>query len=204
VNNQFGSHSEDKDLIGKVLGGDTHAFENIIKNTEGLVAQIIFKMVPNREDRKDLVQEIYLKAFHKLAGFKFHSKLSTWIGQIAYNACLSWLEKKKLLLPGNFWELSDGTEEALETASNKSSELHTSDAESIIFRKELSAILQIQMDKLPPIYKTLLILYHQEELSYEEIMQITSLPMGTVKSYLFRARRMLKDNLLTSYKKEEL
>ena len=57
---------------------------------------------------------------------------------------------------------------------------------------------------LSPIYKTLIMLYHNEELSYEEISQITELPEGTVKNYLFRARKALKERLLVKYKKEEL
>ncbi len=131
----------DKYLIGKVLGGNTAAFSTIIKNTERLVAQIVFKMIPNNEDRKDIVQDIYLKTFQKLGSFKFQSKLSTWIGEI---------------------------------------------------------------EKLQPIYKVLINLYHNEELSYTEISQITQLPEGTVKNYLFRARKKLKENLLLLHKKEEL
>lgn len=67
----------ERSLVEKVLRGDTNAFKIIMKNTEGLVAQIIFKMIPDSEDRKDIAQEIYLKAYRNLAGFKFHSKLST-------------------------------------------------------------------------------------------------------------------------------
>ena len=100
MNQHIGNNPTDKHLVDRVLRGDTRAFGTIIKNTEGLVAQIVFKMIPVVEDRKDLAQDIYLKIFHNLAGFKFQSKLSTWIAQITYNACLSWIEKKKLVLPG--------------------------------------------------------------------------------------------------------
>ena len=98
VNHTTGNNPADKHLVDRVLRGDTRAFGIIIKNTENLVAQIVFKLIPVVEDRKDLAQDIYLKAFHNLAGFKFQSKLSTWIAQIAYNSCLSWIEKKKLVL----------------------------------------------------------------------------------------------------------
>jgi RNA polymerase sigma-70 factor (ECF subfamily) len=73
-----------------------------------------------------------------------------------------------------------------------------------VFRKELSAILSAEIGKLSPIHRTLITLYHNEEMSYEEIAQVTQLPEGTLKSYLFRARKALKNSLLQHYKKEEL
>lgn len=191
----------DKYLIEKVLGGNTGAFSIIIKNTERLVAQIVFKMISNNEDREDIAQDIYLKAFKKLESFKFQSKLSTWIGQIAYNTCLNYLEKKKLIfLEYNFD--NETQEEALENLSNKKN--LANETEKQLFQKELSQILIIEIEKLQPIYKVLINLYHNEELSYIEISQITQLPEGTVKNYLFRARKTLKENLLRLHKKEEL
>jgi RNA polymerase sigma factor (sigma-70 family) len=202
VNNQFGNHPADKILVDKVLNGSSHAFKDVIKNTEGLVAQIVSKMIPNKEDRKDLAQDIYLKAYHKISGFKFQSKLSTWIGQIAYNTCLNWLEKKKPILLNSKEEESG--EKSLEMLSNKLMIGGVLESEKLISRKELSGILEFEINRLPPIYKTLITLYHNEELSYEEMVQITGIPEGTVKSYLFRARKILKENLLAKYKKESL
>lgn len=80
----------------------------------------------------------------------------------------------------------------------------SSESESLIFQKELSGILQEEIKRLPVIYQTLVTLFHQESLSYQELTQITGLPEGTVKSHLFRARKMLKENLLLKYKKEAL
>jgi RNA polymerase sigma factor (sigma-70 family) len=189
VNTQTGNKFADKLLVDKVLRGDTQAFGEIIQNTEALVARIVFKMIPIAEDRKDIAQDTYLKAFGKLDGFRFQSKLSTWIGQIAYNTCLSWMEKKKLVLPGNLHE---------ERVS------HPAEPQKDIVQKELSAILSAEIDNLPSVYQMLITLFHHESLSYEEMAQITGMPEGTVKSYLFRARRTLKENLLSKYKKEAL
>jgi RNA polymerase sigma-70 factor (ECF subfamily) len=204
VDYKTGNNLHDHDMVDKVLRGDTNAFSAIIKATEGLVAQIVFKMIYNDEDRKDIAQDVYMKAFNKLSSFKFQSKLSTWIGQIAYNACFSYLEKKKLVLPGNNHHGDDTLEEGLEALISKSSYLINNEAEKLIFQKELSAIMQSEIEKLSPIYKTMITLYHHEDLSYEEIAEITELPSGTVKSYLFRARKSLKESILAKYKKEEL
>jgi len=199
VNDSKGNNPEDKHLINRVLHGDTRAFGIIIKNTENLVAQIVFKMVPTVEDRKDLAQDIYLKTFHNLEGFKFESKLSTWIARIAYNTCLSWIEKKKLILPGNLHD-DENNDLPLKNVYQHSFQ----DSESILSQKELSGILRKEIDDLPVIYKTLITLFHHESMSYEELSQVTGLPEGTVKSSLFRARRMLKEKLLSKYQKEAL
>jgi RNA polymerase sigma-70 factor (ECF subfamily) len=202
VNDIIGNNPADKHLVDRVLRGDTRAFSTIIKNTENLVAQIVFKMIPVVEDRKDLAQDIYLKTFQNLGGFKFQSKLSTWIARIAYNACLSWIEKKKPILTGN---LHEG--EAWHTLSTESLHNHSvvsSESESQVFQKELTGILRKEISGLPVIYQTLITLFHHESMTYEELTQITGLPEGTVKSHLFRARKMLKESLLSKYKKEAL
>jgi RNA polymerase sigma-70 factor (ECF subfamily) len=201
VNNNTGNNLADKHLVDKVLSGDAHAFASVIKNTERMVAQIVFKMISNSDDRKDIAQDIYLKVFKKLPGFKFQSKLSTWIAQISYNTCFDHLRKKKLTLPGNIYESDDNVPDTIKNRSPIDTGLK---ADILTMHKDLSAILKSEIEKLSPVYKTLITLYHNEELSYEEIGQITGLPAGTVKNYLFRARKSLKNSLLLNYKKEDL
>lgn len=193
---------EDQLLVEKVQRGDTGSFAVIIKKTERLVAQIIFKMITFPEDRKDLAQEVYLKVYKNLKGFQFQSRLTTWIAQITYNACINHLRKKKLVL------VDDGAtiereNEVIETLQNK---WHAgrNDSEAFLFNKELAQILQAEIEKLPPIYRTLITLFHNEELSYIEIVEITGLSEGTLKSYLFRARKKLRENILLHYNKEAL
>ncbi len=197
MSNHNESNLADKRLVTAVLRGDRNAFGAIIKQTEGLVAQMTFKMISSPGDRKDIAQDVYLKAFKNLPGFKFKSKLSTWIGQIAYNTCLHYLEKKKLVLSDNFGD--DG-----ELPEQRLSEDPQNGTEEILFGKELTTILHAEIEQLKPLYKTLVSLYHQEELSYAEIAEITSLPEGTVKNYIFRARKTLKENILSKYKRNEL
>jgi len=199
VNNKTENNVDDAALVERVLRGDNTAFGTVIKNTEGLVAQIVFKMVSRAEDRKDIVQDIYLKAFKGLKGFKMRSKLSTWVGNIAYNTCINYLEKKKLVLIGDLYERDYDSDENVYPAQTTNHE-----ADAFIVGKQLSAMLAAEIEKLPPLYKTLVTLYHNEELGYAEIGQITNLPEGTVKNYLFRARKKLKENILSQYKKDEL
>jgi RNA polymerase sigma factor (sigma-70 family) len=194
----------DKQLVDEVLGGNARAFGGLVRHTERLVAQIVCKLVPNEEDRKDMVQEIYLKAFHHLKGFKFESKLSTWVGQIAYNTCISWLQKKKLVFSVDAGDEGFDDIRRSDGAGVAAGATGVHEAEGRVVNKQLSGILQAGISQLPPLYQTLVGLFHQEGLSYQEMAQITGLPEGTVKSYLFRARKMLKENLLSKYKKEAL
>lgn len=176
----------DKILIKKVLSGNTQDFAIVVRNTERLVAQIVCKMIMNVDDQKDLVQEIYLKAYQNLSSFQFQSKLSTWIGTIAYNTSVNYLEKKEIPISNidSYFESRYSSFENIE---------------SEIFKKEKIRALNNEINKLPPLYKTLISLYHIEELSNKEISEITNLPEGTIKSYLYRARKILKDNLNKNY-----
>jgi RNA polymerase sigma factor (sigma-70 family) len=190
--------------VERVLSGETNAFGIIIKNTENLVAKIIFEMINNDSDRKDVAQDIYIKVYQKLSGFKFQSKLSTWIGQICYNTCIDHLRKKKLVLTEIIFEEEPGKENDMLDMMNRAQGNFDESADTIVTGKNISAIVKKKIEKLPAIYKTLISLYHNEELSYDEIGTITGLPAGTVKNYLFRARRQLKNDLLVNYKKEDL
>src|SRR6478735_11640255 len=147
VTHKDSGHPEDKLLVNRVLRGDKGAFGIIVRNTEALVAQIVTKMIPGIEDRKDLAQDIYLKAFNHLATFRFQSKLSTWIAQIAYNTCLSWIEKKKLYFPGNLQEEDDRSPVSHEAVYNMPR--NSVETERILFQKEVSVILKKEIESLP-------------------------------------------------------
>lgn len=198
-----GDYIADRHLVEEVINGDRNAFGIIIKNTEKLVARIIFEMISDVEERKDIAQDIYLKAYQKLSGFKFQSKLSTWIGQISYNTCIDHLRKKKMVLPDLQSRETVDENDVLDILNNHAA-VSAEEADTFVIQKDLSEIVKAGIEKLPTVYKTLITLYHNEELSYEEIGEITGLPAGTVKSYLFRARRELKNNLLLQYKKEDI
>jgi RNA polymerase sigma-70 factor (ECF subfamily) len=192
----------DRTLVNKVLCGDTNAFSTIISDTERLVASIVFKMISNTEERKDIAQEIYLRAYKNLSSFKFQSKLSTWIGRIAFNTCKSHLEKKKLILFDD--QFQENKRPGFLRMDGGEINIYQNETELNIYNRELSAILTQLIDELPVLYKTLITLFHHDEMSYAEIAQITELPEGTVKNYLFRARKTLRDNILHKYKYEIL
>jgi len=177
----------DHNIVQDVLKGQHHAFEEIITMTEGLVLSIVYKLISNPHQRKDVIQEVYLKAYKNLGKFQFRSKLSTWIGTIAYNTSVNHLNKNKT-------ELGELDDQFISLDSTSDHVLNT----------ERADILRREINRLTPVFKTIITLYHNQEMSYREISEITGLPDGTVKNYLFRARKKLKEQLLKQYKKEDL
>jgi RNA polymerase sigma factor (sigma-70 family) len=197
VIHQSGNILTDRQLVDKVLSGEMQAFSQLIGMTEGLVARIVYQLVRNEEDRKDVAQDVYLKVYQHLKGFKFQSKLSTWVGQIAYNTCLNRLQKRQLAI------YDPPAQDGDETAGGRAGLFRAEDeTDRMLLQKELRSLLTAGIARLPPLYQTLISLYHQEDQSYQEIARITGLPEGTVKSYLFRARKQLKETMFN--KKEKL
>jgi RNA polymerase sigma-70 factor (ECF subfamily) len=189
----------DQDMIRMIMEGDRHAATLLIQSTEKLVAHIVFKLITEPSARKDLTQDIYLKTFRYLPKFRFQCKLSTWVGQISYTTCIDHLRRRKELVT-----LAPGNEATDEDISWQEINPETLDVSQRLSRKERAEILEKLTLTLPPVYRTLITLFHKEELSIDEIMDITGLPVGTVKNYLFRARKMLKERLLNYYSKEDL
>jgi RNA polymerase sigma factor (sigma-70 family) len=193
----------DRALVDRVLKGDQRAFGIIVQNTERLVVQILARMVPDAELQKDIAQDVYLKAYQSLSGFRHGAKLSTWIARIAFNSCVDELRKRKWLSP---WPDEQENGDGHQQGAFHGHQGMTSNfaADEPLLSREKSAMLRTHLDALPPLYRTLITLYHQEELSYEEITVVTGLPLGTVKNYLFRARKTLKTSIMNIHKTEDL
>jgi RNA polymerase sigma-70 factor (ECF subfamily) len=145
-------------------------------------------LITLREEIEDISQEVFIKVFHHLPAFRFESKLSTWIARIAYHTAVNQLDKQKR-------RRGDRDLSGLENADPGSD-----GPAEMLDKKDISAGLQRLIKQLPEQYRLVLTLYHFNEFSYEEIVQITGLPEGTVKTHLFRARKMLKEKLETHQK----
>lgn len=177
----------DRRLVEGVLARAPGAFEQLIRQYQGLCWHIVSRMVPQREDARDLCQEAFLRVYRHLHQYRFESPLKSWIAQVTYTAALRHLERKRIPLmeptpdedaPSPLDSVSDGFD--LEAAS--------ADA-------ELMAALHVEIDALPPLQRTVLTLYHLDEVPIGEIARITGLPAGTIKSHLFRSRALLRARL---------
>ncbi len=184
---------DDKALVSQVLSGDRQAFRVLIKQHERLVGHMIARLIGQQEDREELCQDVFLKVYEKLGEFTFQSKLSTWIATIAYRHGINHLRKKKIEIR----ELPDEENYREQFISTENVEENFSD-------HQLDGIVMNLIDQLPPQYKAILTMYHVQEMSYPEMVEITGLPEGTVKNYLFRARQLLKESVKKYLGKEEV
>ena len=182
-------------LIDEILSGNKAAFRKLIEQNQRLVSHIIFRMVGDRQDREDLCQEVFVRVYRNLPNFRREAKLSTWIARIAYNIGLSFVEKKNV-------PLVDETALDYEDTDMDMPLVATPDV--ITEQKAISGLVRDEIDKLPVYYKTALTLYHLDGMSYNEITDIMKVPEGTIKSYIFRGRKLLKERLLARYSREDL
>jgi RNA polymerase sigma factor (sigma-70 family) len=182
--------SEDR-MIRQVLAGDKDAFRLLVENYQNLVAHVVFRMVKCREDREDICQDVFMKIYQNLPGFRGQSKLSTWIARIAYNTCFNHLEKKRALV-------SDDLLIENYVSENSDESIHK-DIEEGDIKEKLTAAIEL----LPEIFRIVITLYHLEGMKYQEISEVLDKPEGTIKSYLYRARQLLKFALGKKYYKEE-
>ena len=187
--------TESRHLIARIRAGDTHAFQSLIEQYQRLVTHIVFRMVSNTADREDLCQDIFLRVYQNIDGFRFESKVSTWIARIAYNMCINHLQKKKVPLYNDKTPETDSIEEISGTQNLP---------DAIVERRDMTSRIQTEIEGMDIRFRTILTLYHLDNMNYGEIAEIMNLPEGTVKSYLFRARKRLKNRLMAKYQKEEI
>ena len=186
---------DNRALVKSIVEGNREAFREFVVRYERLVRHVVFRMLPNQTDREDVCQDVFMKIYQNLAGFQFNSQISTWVARISYNTCLNHLEKKKVPLIGDCVGEEETTDCWTDTRAN---------TEGYAEDRDVSVKICSEIDKLPVIYGTILSLFHLQEMRYHEIATILSMPEGTVKSYLFRARKMLKERLMDRYALEEL
>ena len=193
--------TDDKDLIGRIAAGDKRAFKTFIERYQRLVSHIVFRMVDNTADREDAAQEIFIKAYKDLNNFKYESTLATWVGRIAFNTCVNHLKKRKMPL---FDDMVTGDETADSAVFMEPDKVQNSSPEQLTEQQDISVRIESAVNRLPSQYRTIITLYHNDEMSYERIGEIMGLPEGTVKSYLFRARKLLKAIFMNQYQREDI
>ncbi len=184
---------DDRALVSNILEGNMQAFRLLIKQHERLVAHMIGRVVKNKEETEELCQDVFLRVYDKLSEFSFKSKLSTWIATIAYRHAINQIRKNKMLLT-DIPEEDSFTNYFVEEVN----------PESVLMESDLDEFVLKLVDQLPPQYKIVLTLFHLDGMSYPEIGEVTGMPEGTVKSYLFRARNLLKEKVKHHLGKEEV
>lgn len=180
------SSLEDDVLVKEAIGGSEEAYKKLVDKYERALYFHILKMIKDREQVEDLVQETFVKAFDNLNTYSTNYAFSTWLYRIATNHTIDYLRKKKLktLSIDEPMKTKDGEMEMqLPDESAKT--------DRNIIRKQRQKIVQHAIQDLPEKYRKVIELRHMEEKSYKEIADVLDLPLGTVKAHIFRAREML-------------
>jgi RNA polymerase sigma-70 factor (ECF subfamily) len=181
------SMDDDRGLVTAVLANVPGAFERLVRDYQGLCWHIIQRMVRHPEDTRELCQEAFLRVHQCLHQYRFDAALKSWIGQVAYSVAKRHLERKRIPLAEPAAD-ADGLSLLDHVGDGFDLEAATAD-------DEIARHLHAAIETLPPLQRTLLTLYHLDELPIAEIAGITGLAEGTIKSHLFRSRKMLRDAL---------
>jgi len=178
-------------LVKRVKSGDAQAFRQLVQQHQRLVFHMVHRIVNRFEDCEDISQEVFLRVYQKIHLFNFQSKLSTWIATIAYRTALNYVKKEEK-------HAATDIDEATSLASSEQS------AQQLLEKKAIYQFIHERISELPVHYRSVLTLFHLEEMSLQEIQKVTDMPLGTVKNYLFRARKLLKEQLQNQFEPEEL
>jgi RNA polymerase sigma factor (sigma-70 family) len=177
----------DMALVGDVLARKPGAFDRLVRDYQRLCWHVVDRMVRHPDDTRELCQEVFLRIHQSLHQYRGESPLKSWIGQVAYSVAKRHLERKRIPIVD---ASADGDGVALAERIGDGFDL-----EAAVADQEISGLLHAAIEALPPLQRTLLTLYHLEDMPLGEIVRVTGLADGTIKSHLFRSRKRLKDIL---------
>lgn len=161
----------DNELVAKCRSGDLEAFDELVKRYRNRIFNLSWQLLGDRDEAEDVAQEVFLHAFEHMGDFRYSSQVFTWFYRIAVNACKMRLRKRRPIEPLDEREPCD-------------IDWHEVEERWILKRQ-----VDIALSRLPEKLRIVLVLREMHELSYEEIAQVLSVPVGTVRSRLFEARK---------------
>jgi RNA polymerase sigma-70 factor, ECF subfamily len=182
---QVAEAESEYELVRRGQAGDNDAFARLVERNQAGIYNLALRMTRDPEEAVDMTQETFLRAWRSLPGFRAEAKFSTWLYRIAYNVCLSRriVHRSTLADPG-----------AAESVPVPERE----EPPAIVLRQERREGVMTAMNTLAPAYRLVLDLYYWRDCTYEEIAAILDLPMGTVKTHLFRAKAALRTALVAA------
>jgi RNA polymerase sigma-70 factor, ECF subfamily len=179
----------DTELVRSAIAGREAGFEELVRRYQRPIAAYVYRMVGDYDAALDLTQEVFIKVYNSLTRYRSEFKFSTWIYKIAHNAAIDHLRRhtvREQALTGSI----DGDRREVSLESRRLTPEQESERRER--RSEIESVVQL----LPAAYRELIALRHSHDLSYDEIAEVTGLPLGTVKNRLFRAREAMRDQLM--------
>lgn len=176
----------DLELIASAIRGAEDGFEALVRRYQRPITGYIFRMLGDYEASLDVSQEVFIKVYNSLSRYSSDYKFSTWLYRIAHNAAIDHMRRNSVSPQSLETENADGTYQLQIESPNPTPE---QDRERSEWRTEIENVVK----RLPSAYRELILLRHSQDLSYDEIAEVTGLPLGTVKNRLFRAREMMRE-----------
>ena len=182
--------NSDEDLVARCQSGERSAFELLMRKYQRRIFHLVYRVTQDSDLVEPLSQEVFLKAYRALSSFKGNSQFYTWLYRIAVNTCLSHLKRESI-------ESHAGGTVELDSVSCPPGihAVQPDDPEQTVMRRELGRRILVHLRKLPEELKTTLVLREFMGLNYEEIADVMQIPLGTVRSRIFRARAQLKTEM---------
>ena len=173
-------------LVAASKNGDQEAFAQLVQRYQRLVFNLVYRMLQHYEEATEITQETFLAAWQGLPSFRGDARFPTWLYRIAYNCSLKQLEMRKR---DRALQVALEAKKTLENANDEQRENAELDA------RDRQILIQEHLSQLPAKYRIVLILRHLQDMTYEEMAEILTMPIGTIKTHLFRARNLLKKRL---------
>lgn len=186
----MGDHSVDRELVARVQKGDKKAFDVLVLKYQQKVANLVARYVRDPGETLDVTQETFIKAYRALPGFRSESAFYTWLYRIAINTAKNYLVSMGRRPPG-----TDVDTESAEQQDLSGRMRDTDTPENQLLTAEIAKTVQQAIDELPEDLRTAVVLRELEGMSYEEIANAMSCPIGTVRSRIFRARDAIDKKL---------
>lgn len=185
-------NAEESELIRRVVDGDARAYGVLVDRYSPYAMTLAMRMLKDRRDAEEALQDAFIRAFRALPGFERRSKFSTWLYRIVYNVCSTMLSRRS---GAEERSLDEWTEDELRM------EVPADDAspDEAMESGEFDAFVRQEIAHMEGKYAVILTMFLLQEMSYEEIMEVTGLPVGTVKNRLFRARLLLREAVLKQF-----
>lgn len=181
--------TSDPELVANAARGLEGSFDELVNRYQRPISAFVYRMVGDYDAALDLTQEIFIKVYASLSRYRPEFKFSTWIYKIAHNAAIDHLRRTS----SRERSLSVGTET---DNYELPLEFEGLTPEQQSEREERRGEIETVVRSLPTAYRELIVLRHSQDLTYEEIVDVTGLPLGTVKNRLFRAREMMRQQFI--------
>ena len=182
-------------LVAASKNGDQEAFAQLVQRYQRLVFNLVYRMLQQYEEATEITQETFLAAWQGLPSFRGDARFPTWLYRIAYNCSLKQLELRKR---DRALQVALEENKTLENANDEQRENAELDA------REHQILIQEHLSHLPAKYRIVLILRHLQDMTYEEMAEILTMPIGTIKTHLFRARNLLKERLQSLHRDSDM